>query len=139
MSNLASLMTRHAAEAPERPAVKLDDAVVSYGALDDASARLAGLLAARGVQAGDRVGLILPNVPCFPIALYGILRLGAVAVPMNPLLKDREVAYHLSDSGARVVLAWHQFAAAAEAGARDAGAECILVAPGSRGCCAAPT
>jgi long-chain acyl-CoA synthetase len=130
MPNLASLMTRHAAEAPERPAVRLDDAVVSYGALDDASARLAGLLAARGVQAGDRVGLILPNVPYFPLVLYGIVRLGAVAVPMNPLLKDREVAYHLSDSGSRAVFAWHQFAGAAEAGAQEAGAECILVAAG---------
>jgi long-chain acyl-CoA synthetase len=130
MPNLASLMTRHAAEAPKRPAVKLDDAVVSYGALDEASARLAGLLAAHGVQVGDRVGLILPNVPYFPITLLGILRLGAVAVPMNPLLKDREVAYHLSDSGARLVFAWHQFAAAAREGAEAAGADCILVAPG---------
>jgi long-chain acyl-CoA synthetase len=129
MPNLASLMTRHAAEAPERPAVRLDDVVVSYGALDEASARVAGLLAARGVQAGDRVGLILPNVPYFPIVLYGILRLGAVAVPMNPLLKEREVAFHLSDSGAGVVFAWHHFAGAARGGAEAAGAECVLVAP----------
>jgi long-chain acyl-CoA synthetase len=130
MSNLANLMTRHAAEAPQRPAVRLDDVVVPYGVLDEASARAAGFLAARGVQAGDRVGLILPNVPYFPIVLDGILRLGAVAVPMNPLLKDREVAFHLSDSGSRHVFAWHQFRDAARGGAEAAGAECVLVAPG---------
>jgi long-chain acyl-CoA synthetase len=130
MPNLATLMTRHSAEAPDRPAVRLDDVVVSYGALDEASARIAGFLADRGVAAGDRVGLILPNVPYFPIVLYGILRLGAVAVPMNPLLKDREVAFHLGDSGAKAVFGWHQFADAGRAGAADAGAEFVAVAPG---------
>jgi long-chain acyl-CoA synthetase len=130
MPNLATLMTRHAAEAPDRPAVRLDDVVVSYGALDEASARIAGFLAARGVSAGDRVGLILPNVPYFPIVLYGILRLGAVAVPMNPLLKGREVAFHLGDSGAKAVFGWHHFAQAGQAGAGDAGADFVAVAPG---------
>lgn len=50
-------------------------------------------------------------------------------VPLNPLLKGREVAYHLSDSGAKVHFAWHEFAEAAEAGAREAGAELVLVTP----------
>jgi long-chain acyl-CoA synthetase len=130
MPNVATLMTSHAAEAPERRAVILDETVLSYGALDEASARLAGLLAAHGVEPGDRVGLIMPNLPYFPVALYGIARLGAVAVPMNPLLKEREVAFHLADSGARLVFAWHQFADAAQAGAAAAGAECVVVAPG---------
>jgi long-chain acyl-CoA synthetase len=49
----------------------------------------------------------MPNVPYFPIVFFGALRLGAVVVPMNPLLKGREVAYYLSDSGANVVVAWH--------------------------------
>jgi len=69
-------------------------------------------------------------VPYFPIIYYGALRLGAVVVPMNPLLKDREVAYHLSDSGARVMTGWHQFDAPARAGSEEAGAECIVVRPG---------
>jgi long-chain acyl-CoA synthetase len=72
----------------------------------------------------------MPNVPYFPIIYYGALRLGAVIVPMNPLLKDREVAYHLSDSGAKVLFAWHQFADAARGGSDGAGAECVLVEPG---------
>jgi long-chain acyl-CoA synthetase len=130
MANLARLVTASAAERPERPAIKLDDVVVPYAVLDEATRRLAGVLAARGVQAGDRVGLMLPNVPYFPIVYYGILRLGAVAVPMNPLLKEREVAFHLGDSGARVIFAWHGFAAEAQAGAREAGAECVLVEAG---------
>jgi long-chain acyl-CoA synthetase len=130
MTNLARLITDSAAAGPERAAIRLDDAVVPYGGLDHATRRVAGLLAARGVGPGDRVGIMLPNVPYFPIALYGILRLGAVAVPMNPLLKEREVAFHLGDSGAKLIFAWHGFAGAAERGAQATGAECVLVEPG---------
>jgi long-chain acyl-CoA synthetase len=93
-------------------------------------ARAAGLLRANGVEPGDRVGLQLPNVPYFPIVCFGALRLGAVVVPMNPLLKDREVAYYLSDSGARVMVTWPQFAQSAQAGSEQAGAHCIVAAPG---------
>ena len=73
---------------------------------------------------------MLPNVPYFAIAYYGILRAGGVVVPMNVLLKERETAFYLSDSGPQRVFAWHDFAAAAQAGADAAGAECILVEPG---------
>src|SRR5215213_1632437 len=130
MTNLAQMLTDTAAEHGDRPAIKLDDLVLSHAALDGGSRHVAGLMQARGVESGDRVGLMLPNVPHFPFLFYGALRLGAVVVPMNPLLKEREVAFHLSDSGARVIVAWQGFAEAAQGGARDAGAECILVAPG---------
>jgi long-chain acyl-CoA synthetase len=70
---------------------------------------------------------MLPNVAYFPIVYYGALRAGAAVVPMNMLLKEREVAYYMADSGARVLFAWHQFADEARAGARDA--EVIEVAP----------
>jgi long-chain acyl-CoA synthetase len=82
------------------------------------------------VQEGDRVGMQLPNVPYFPIVYFGALRLGAVVVPMNPLLKGREVGYHLSDSGSSVVVGWHQFEEPAVAGAAEAGAEAIVAKPG---------
>src|SRR4029077_2006376 len=59
---------------------------------------------------GDRVGLMMPNVPQFLVVYYGILRAGAIVVPMNPLLKSREVDYYLSDSGAAAVFAWHDVA-----------------------------
>ncbi len=73
---------------------------------------------------------MLPNVPYFPIAYYGVLRAGGVVVPMNVLLKGREVGFYLEDPGAKICIAWGDFAEAAEKGAADAGAECILVRPG---------
>lgn len=129
-ANLATLLTTTAAKHPERIAVRLDDAAVPYGALDAGSQRVAGLLRELGVQPGDRVGVMLPNVPHFPLAYYGALRLGAVVVPMNPLLSKREVAYYLKDSGAKLLLAWHGFAESAEGGAAEVdGAEVLLVEP----------
>jgi long-chain acyl-CoA synthetase len=128
--NVARLMTDAAAAHGDRPAYKLDDAVLPWSAVDEASARLAGLLRARGLAPGDRVGIMLPNVPYFPVAYYGVLRAGGVVVPINVLLKGREVAYYLKDPGAEVLFAWHGFAEAADEGAREAGAEVIGVAPG---------
>ena len=93
--NLAGIMTASARRRPDHVAVKLDDAEVTYGLLDEGSARVAGLLRDRGIGPGDRVGVMLPNVPYFPIVYYGILRAGAVVVPMNVLLKGREIAYYL--------------------------------------------
>ena len=130
MTNFAHELAAAVADAADRPAVKLDDLVLNYGLLDAGAQRAAGLLRAHGIGPGDRVGLMLPNVPYFPVVYFGALRLGAVVVPMNPLLKAREVAYHLSDSGARVIVAWHGFADAAQGGAEEAGAECILATPG---------
>lgn len=129
-ANLASILTTSAEAGPDRPALKLDDVVVDYKTLDGASARVAGMLAAKGLGPGDRIGIMLPNVPYFPIAYYGVLRLGGVVVPMNVLLKERETGFYLKDPEAKAVIAWADFGAAAEAGAKEAGAECILVTPG---------
>jgi long-chain acyl-CoA synthetase len=130
MTNLAELLTDTAARSPERTAVKLDERELSYVELDQVSARVAGLLRAKGVQPGDRVGVMLPNVPYFAVVYYGILRAGGVVVPMNVLLKEREVAYYLADSAARLLFAWHGFAEAAHAGSDEAQADCLLVEPG---------
>src|SRR4029079_1913124 len=130
MANLAQMLTDTAAEHGDRPAIKLDDLVLSHAALDGGSRHVARLMPARGIGPGDRVGLMLPNVPHFPFLFYGALRLGAVVVPMNPLLKEREVGFQLQDSGAKLIVAWHQFGEAARAGAAAAGAEAILVEPG---------
>lgn len=129
MANLARLLTDAAAAHADRPAVRLDDFTMTYRELDDAASRCAGLLRAAGIEPGDRVGVMLPNVPQFPVAYYGVLRAGATVVPMNVLLKERETVFYLKDPGAEVVLAWHESAAAAEAGARSVGAECIVVEP----------
>ena len=135
MPNLADLLSRSAAEHPDSVAIKLDDRELSYAALDDAAARAAGLLVAKGVRPGDRVGIMLPNVPDFAICYYGALRAGAAVVTMNGLLKEREVAFHLGDSGAKILLAWHAFADAARAGARRrAPSACSWNPAGSRRC-----
>src|SRR3954452_22447984 len=130
MTNFAHELAAAVADDPDRPAIKLDDLVLSYGLFDAGVQRAAGLLHARGVEAGDRVGMQLPNVPYFPVVYFAALRLGAIVVPMNPLLKGREVGYHLSDSGAKVLVAWHGLAEPAQAGAAETGAECIIVTPG---------
>ena len=127
--NLASLLTASAERTPDAPAIRLGEAEMSYAELDDRSARLATLLAAKGVEPGDRVGVMLPNVPEFPVAYYGVLRAGVVVVPMNVLLKRREIAFYLEDSGAKLLLAWHGFAEEARTGAADAGAELVEVEP----------
>ena len=129
--NLASLLTDSAQRHGDSPAIRLGDSELTYAQLDELSARLAAMLTAKGMDRGDRVGVMLPNVPEFPVAYYGVLRAGGVVVPMNVLLKRREIAFYLEDSGARILLAWHGFAAEARGGAEDAGAELIEVEPGA--------
>jgi long-chain acyl-CoA synthetase len=130
MTNLAGLLSNAAARSPDRIAVKLNELQLSYAELDEAAGRVAGLLRAKGMRPGDRIGLMLPNVPYFAVVYYGILRAGGVVVPMNVLLKEREVAHYLRDSDARLMFAWHEFADAAHAGSDDAHADCLLVEPG---------
>ncbi|MFI5026105.1 MAG: AMP-binding protein, partial [Solirubrobacterales bacterium] len=129
--NLASLLTESAERTPEAPAIRLGDVELSDGELDDRSARLATLLRGRGFEPGDRIGVMLPNVPEFPVAYYGVLRAGGIVVPMNVLLKRREIAFYLEDSGAKLLLAWHGFAEEAKEGAAEAGVELIEVEPTS--------
>jgi long-chain acyl-CoA synthetase len=128
--NLASIVTEAAEKDGDHVAVKLDDAEFTYAELDEASARVAGLLRARGIEAGDRVGIMLPNVPYFLACYYGVLRAGGVVVPMNVLLRKREVAFYLRDPEAKLLFAWHDFAEDAQSGAEEAGVECIVVTPG---------
>src|SRR5262245_18864238 len=109
-ANLACNLTASARRFGDHTAIKFDDARMTYAALDVAPAKLAGLLRAFGVHPGDRVGLMLPNVPEFAIIYYGILRAGATVLPLNVLFKRREVAYHLGDSGAKLLFAWSSFA-----------------------------
>ena len=129
-NNLAHLVTESASRHAQRPALKLDDTVLTYAALDEAASRVAGLLKDRGLQPGDRVGVMLPNVPYFGVVYYGVLRAGGVVVPMNVLLKPREVEFYLSDSGAKHLVGWHEFGQPAEEGAQAAGADAIMVKPG---------
>src|SRR4029453_4989420 len=129
-ANLATILTETAERSGDKTAFKLDDVELNYSMLDEGSARIAGLLKSKGLETGDRVGLMMPNVPYFPVIYFGILRAGGVVVPMNVLLKKREVAFYLSDPEAKILFAWHDFGEAAEAGGEEAGTEIILVKPG---------
>ena len=104
MLNLSVLLTDVATRSPDRTAVVLGDTHLSYAALNGASSQVANALVALGVEPGDRVALSCPNLPYFPVAYFGILKAGAVVVPLNVLFKRREVTYHLEDSGAKVHL-----------------------------------
>ncbi|MGW2558626.1 long-chain-fatty-acid--CoA ligase [Streptomyces sp. NPDC001514] len=101
MLNLAVMLENSARAVPGRAAVVLGDQQLTYAELDAAARRVANLLRSRGIEPGDKVALSCPNLPWFPIVYYGILKAGAVVVPLNVLLKGREVAYHLADSGAK--------------------------------------
>ena len=101
MLNLSVLLEDSAREVPDRPAVVVGDLSLSYAAVNAAANQVAQALVAKGIKPGDRVALSCPNVPAWPIVYYGILKAGAVVVPLNVLLKPREIAYHLTDSGAK--------------------------------------
>ena len=138
-ANLAGNLIASAERTPDAVAMKLDDFELTFAELDERSARVAGLLRDHGVEPGDRVGLMLPNVPALRRrSYYGILRLGAVVVPMNVLLKERETSFYLSDPEAKAVFAWFDFEEAAAAGAREAGAELITVTPATSTRCSTP-
>src|SRR5262249_36835863 len=128
--NLAQILSDSAQRDPEQIAVKLDDFELSYALLDQAAMRIAGLLRARGVGVGDRVALMLPNVPYFPACYFGALRAGAIVVPTNVLLKQREVSFYLRDSGAKLLFVWRDFAQEAEPAAAAVGCESIEIVPG---------
>ncbi|WP_393084702.1 long-chain fatty acid--CoA ligase [Streptomyces sp. LN704] len=101
MLNLAVMLESSARAVPDRAAVVLGDQRLTYAELDTAARRVANLLRSRGVEPGDKVALSCPNLPWFPVIYYGILKAGAVVVPLNVLLKGREIAYHLADSEAK--------------------------------------
>jgi long-chain acyl-CoA synthetase len=99
--NLASLLEDSATMYPERTAIVFGDRRLSYAEVDTFANMVANLLVARGIRPGDKVALTCPNLPYFTIVYYGILKAGATVVPLNVLLKGREVAYHLGDSDAK--------------------------------------
>ncbi|WP_028934318.1 long-chain-fatty-acid--CoA ligase [Pseudonocardia spinosispora] len=104
--NLAGNLVATAARQPDAAALRVGDDVLSYQQFLDGARVTAGWLRERGVEPGDRIGLILPNVPAFPILFYGALFAGATVVPMNPLLTEREIGYYFTDAGVRIAFAF---------------------------------
>jgi len=119
--NLATILRESALATPDKVLVHVGDRSFTYAEVDTASGRVAGGLLALGLAPGDKVAVQLPNVPQFLFAYFGILKAGLVMVPLNPLLTAPEVAYHLTDSDARVLVTFEQFAEAAGRGAVEAG------------------
>lgn len=119
--NLASILRESVLAAPDKPLLHLGDRTLTYAEVDELASRVAGGLRAAGLEPGDKVAVQLPNVPEFVCAYFGILKAGLVMVPINPLLTEHEVAYHLTDSDARILIAHDAFREAAVAGATRAG------------------
>ncbi|KAA1397805.1 long-chain-fatty-acid--CoA ligase [Aeromicrobium ginsengisoli] len=104
--NVSCLLSDSAARHPDRAAIIFGGSTLTYADVDAAANRVANLLVSRGIEPGDKVALSSPNVPYFTIIYFGILKAGATVVPLNILLKPREVAYHLADSEAKAYFAF---------------------------------
>src|SRR5215467_2972837 len=100
----------HARGAPQAPAIRYLDETISFACVEDQAQRFAAMLAARGIGKGDRVALSLQNDPEFAIAELGAWKRGAIVVPLNPMFRQKELEYHLRDSGARAWLALDELA-----------------------------
>lgn len=101
MLNLSIFLEAGAANYPEREAVVYGGDRLTYAALNARANQVANLLISRGIRPGDKVAVSCPNIPEFPVVYNGILKAGATVVPLNIMLKDREIVYHLTDSEAK--------------------------------------
>jgi len=98
MLNLAVILENSARAYPGKEAITFSHFRLTFKMVNDLANQVANGLQAAGIRKGDKVAFSCPNIPYFPIVYFGILKAGAVFVPLNVLLKEREVAYHLSDS-----------------------------------------
>jgi long-chain acyl-CoA synthetase len=128
--NLAVAMTATAERRGARPALRQGDATLSYRRLERSAARLAALLERRGVEVGDPVLVLLPDVLELGIVYQGVLRAGAVLVLVEADADEATVVDGLRRSRARLICAWHGRAESAEAAAAAVGADCLFVTPG---------
>lgn len=103
------LLRHSASRFPDSTALFFYGARISYRELNDLTARFALGLRQLGVQAGDRVSLMLPNIPQAVIAYYGVLKAGAIVTPTNPLYVEREIQSQLIDSGSETIVALDLF------------------------------
>lgn len=101
MYNLSILLEDSARKYPTRDALVMGGLRLTYAQVDGMANQVANYLVSVGIQPGDKVALTCPNLPYFPVVYYGILKAGAVVVPMNVLNKHRENHYYLEDSGAK--------------------------------------
>jgi long-chain acyl-CoA synthetase len=119
--NLGSILQASTAQRPDAVAIRHGELAIRYAELDRAARGIATSLRARGIEPGSAVAIMIPNLPEFTQAYYGILYAGCTVVPLNVLLSAPEVQYHLEDSGASLLFAHPLFEASAKAGAAAAG------------------
>src|SRR6476659_9744759 len=119
--NLATILRESRYAHPDKPLAHIGDLTFTYAQVDEISGRVASALLATGLQRGDKVAVQLPNLPQFLFSYFGILKAGLVMVPLNPLLKAPEVAYHLKDSDAKLLITFEMFAEEAVKGANEVG------------------
>ena len=101
MLNLAVLLDDSARRYPSKAAFIFMDTSLTYAEINETACRVANALQAKGIQPGDKVALSCLNIPAFPIVYFGILKAGAVVVPLSVLLKKDEIEYHLTNSEAK--------------------------------------
>ena len=123
--NLGTILQASASARPDHPAIRFGATTVTYAELDRAARGVAAGIRERGIAPGSQIAIMVPNVPEFTIAYYGILYAGCAVVPLNVLLSPPEVAYHLEDSEAQLLFAHPMFAEPAAEGAAAAGVPVI--------------
>lgn len=128
--NLSVIVRESARSHPQHPAIIHADGVLAYAELDDRSDRVASGLARLGIQPGDAVAVQLPNVVEFVEVLYGVLKAGAVLVPLNVLNKGPEIAYVLEHAHVKALVTHAGTAKEAARGAEEAGLEHLFVVGG---------
>jgi long-chain acyl-CoA synthetase len=109
-SSLVALLEESFRKYRDLPAYKFMGKTVTFGQVDDLSRAFAAFLQAQGLARGDRVAIMMPNVPQYPVAVAGILRAGYVVVNVNPLYTPRELEHQLKDSGAKAIVIVENFA-----------------------------
>ena len=109
-ASLVALLDESFRRYADRLAYKFMGKSISFRDVDEASAAFAGWLQAQGLSKGDRVALMMPNVPQYPVAVAGVLRAGLVVVNVNPLYTPRELEHQLKDSGAKAIVILENFA-----------------------------
>ena len=110
-ASLVALLEDSFARYRQRPAYRFMGRTIRFGQVDDLSRAFAAYLQSLGLDKGDRVAIMLPNVPQYPVAVAGILRAGYVVVNVNPLYTPRELEHQLKDSGAKAIVILENFAA----------------------------
>src|SRR5215470_7449760 len=108
--DLGQMLALTAAQFPDKTAIIFRDQTTSYAEFDRRSNQVANALIGLGIQPGDRVAILIHNLPIFMEAYYGIVRAGATVVPLNVLYKAGEVEYILQDSGAKAIMTFGPFA-----------------------------